>query len=300
MRKKVVFNRWVICIAVVALLCISFIGCSNGREDSYVNQRGDQIEIIPSDKPICPDDEGSYSIVKRGEKCYIIFENPAQYDNGDKNELATLEFTSIKDFVDSVTNGELKEWQKNVVATAFPKNEYGILSCDFTNLFEPIAPTGTTLRSVVWRGESYSFSLTNENGVFGTVHYFTKDEYSEVFTSDYEAYFDKDAITVSKTETQEGGVTITYYATRAGQFMQVRYTLTEDSKIMHVDETYRLHMNDSSVNVSDTVPANVTLYCLEGDVCYVVDLFGFADDPSDAWLLSFGLVQYKEKDIVSH
>lgn len=36
------------------------------------------------------------------------------------------------------------------------------------------------------------------------------------------------------------------------------------------------------------------MYCEDGGKKYVADLFGFAEEPTDAWLLTFDLSEYKD------
>ena len=76
--------------------------------------------------------------------------------------------------------------------------------------------------------------------------------------------------------------------------MQIRYTVKSENKVYVIDKMLRLKSNNAAASVSDEIPINVTLYCIEDDTHFILDLFGFADDPSDTWLLSFGLKKYSK------
>ena len=233
-----------------------------------------------------------YSILKHAGKSYIVFKEISIYENNGQQVPESIGFSSIKEFVDSVTNGELKQWQKEIIATHFPRDKNGVLICDFSHIYEPVAPSGSTVDCVDWSGEVYSFFLTIDADVFGYVHYYTANIYNDIFISDYQEFFERDTITVTNTQILDDGKVVTNYYTKAGKFMQVRYSLSDEDKTFVVDKTYRLNTENASIHNSSSIPSNVTLYCVEGNIHYVVDLFGFTEPPTDSWLLTFGLRQY--------
>ena len=235
--------------------------------------------------------DADYSLVGIDEMKYIVFENVSEYER-EGQESATLNFKSMKEFVECVLEGKLEDWQKIIVASTFPKDENGIVICDFDNLFIPILPSDEAIYEVYWNGESYSFSFTLKNSVFGNMYYYTQEQYNNAYKNDYENFFNNDAITVDRTEQTEDGKTEIYYSTKAGELKQVRYLLTDDDKTIVVDKTYRLNMNNPLLDNSAEYPSNVTLYCIENNEYYVVDLFEFSEEPSDLWLLSFEIEKY--------
>lgn len=235
--------------------------------------------------------DADYSLVGIDEKKYIVFENVSEYER-EGQESAILNFKSMKEFVECVLEGKLEDWQKIIVASTFPKDENGIVICDFDNLFIPILPSDEAIYEVYWNGESYSFSFTLKNSVFGNMYYYTQEQYNNAYKNDYENFFNNDAITVDRTEQTEDGKTEIYYSTKAGELKQVRYLLTDDDKTIIVDKTYRLNMNSPLLDNSAEYPSNVTLYCIENNEYYVVDLFEFSEEPSDLWLLSFEIEKY--------
>jgi hypothetical protein len=165
-------------------------------------------------------------------------------------------------------------------------------------LFEPCIPADCKIDGVSRSGESYSFYLSTSSDTFGFIHSYSQAQFDYIYTKDFLKFFDRETITVEETKALDGGKTVTTYSTSSGQFMQIRYTLYAGDRTVTVDETYRLGMVDSSINTSSTVPSNVTLYCEYAGAYYVVDLFGFSEKPSEAWLSEFGMQPYVEKNVV--
>lgn len=280
-------NKLLIFIFTNALtICILLSACSDNANKHNSQNTGDYVNLPGYNSST------DYSLVDIDGSKYIIFDRISKYENNGQNQLATIDFTSVKDFYDVVTKGQLEEWQKSIIVDAFPKDKNGIPTCDFDNLFEPVLPDGGKYDSVSWRGQSYSYSITFNNEIFGFLHCYTREEYNNEYADEYEGFFDKETINVSNTDRFDDGKTATYYSTSIGEFMQIRYTITSEKKVYVVDKTFRLKMNNASASVSDELPINITLYCVQDDTCFVLDLFGFADDPSDIWLLSFGLKAY--------
>ena len=244
-------------------------------------------------RPTTSHTASDYSIIHSAESWYIVFRDETIYSlpNGQQTP-ATVDFSSVDDFVYSVTNGLLKDWQKEIMVNAFPRDDNGIMICDFNHIYEPVTPSECKLDGVGWAGLNYSFSISVDNDWSGIIHYYTEKQYKSVFTADYVEYFNNQNITITKVETMDNGKVLTHYKTRSGEFMQERYSLTDGEKTFIVDKTYRLSMNNTMIPTSYTVPYNVTLYCTEGNVNYVVDLFDFSETPTDSWLLNFGLSPY--------
>ena len=273
MRKKNKL-KLALCMMLCALLCLSSVSCSDTDNRAQGKVKVDDYTIVT--------ENGSY---------YLIFDDITRYDG--PNEIASLEFSSIKEWKNAVTQGTLSDHQKTVIATAFPKDDIGILSCDFNNLYAPTMPAGGTVTGVSWSGDTYSFYLECKNSIFGYAHCYTEAQYHDVFQSQYENYFDKDTITVTKTEELDGGQKVaTRYSTSAGELMQIRYTLSDADKTVVIDKTYRINMADETLAMSSSVPSNVTLYCVEDSVCYVIDLYDLDQDPADRWLMQFGMARY--------
>ena len=307
---KEIISKILFC-SLIVILCVGVIGCSHpmlsGNSDDTSAYTGHEESDPETDLPISgvPNDDfeydlqnADYSIIKHGEKTYIVFDDISVYQNNGTCQLASLEFSSIADFKDAVTNGKLEKWQKNVISTAFEKNDAGILTCDFKKLLEPCTPANCIIDGVSWSGETYSFYLSTSSETFGFIHNYTESQFNYIYTKDFLKFFDRETITVEETKALDGGKTVTTYSTSSGQFMQIRYTLYAGDRTVTVDETYRLGMVDSSINTSSTVPSNVTLYCEYAGAYYVVDLFGFSEKPSEAWLSEFGMKPYIDQNVV--
>jgi len=198
-----------------------------------------------------------------------------------------------------VTKGQLTEGQKEIMATSFQRDSAGaIMVCDFNNLYVPTLPEGGSVNGVVWSGQSYSFDLNFDNKASGWLYCLTEKQYNDRYQRDYVTLFDRDIITVTKTETLEDGKVAIYHTTSAGQLMNIRYTLETDKQTIVVDKTFCLQM-DTPVPTSATVPFRVELYCTSEEGFYHVYLNGFTEDPTDEWLASFGLQKYVDNDHVA-
>ncbi len=288
-------TKLILFMVFTLLFCLTFSSCSTNitsntsENQSTVGINEEQSEIEDNKQPSTEETEklqkNDYSITERNGKYYIVFDDVSLYESGEDSEVASLDFKSIKQFKDTVTKGLLSDLDKHTIATAFPKNENGFKMCDFDKLYTPILPLGSVINGVSWLGESYSFSINVDDKVFGVIHCYSREHYDAIYQSEYDNYFEKDTITVSKEETVDGK-TITYYFTSVAKLMQIRYSSTFEGTKYAIDKTYRLETNN------EYSLTNVTMYCVDGEKTYVVDLFGFDEEPNDSWLFEFGLVEY--------
>lgn len=290
MKKK--RRMWVV-YSLLITICIILAACTDETIKDYFKdeQQSENFTFLESTKASEDDqqDQIDYKLIEQSEKNYIIFDNMQIYQNDGLSQLATLEFENLAALKNAVTNGKLAEWQKKVVATAFEKNDIGVLTCDFNKLWEPFVPDGCMIDGVSWAGESYSFFVATTSEVFGFIHSYTSEQYQEIFQNDFENFFNNTLINVTEKIEIDSNKVATKYSTASGNLMQIRYNKSFDDKTIVVDETYRLQMNNDSIATSGTVPSNITLYCVENEAYYVIDLFGFTEYPSEEWLSGFGM-----------
>ena len=230
-----------------------------------------------------------YTLLKNENGCYLTFDDISKYKNNSSNGnvvAGEIIFGSIKEFKDTVTKGLLTDWQKQVVAS-FSNNGVDIQTCDFNNLYEPMLPHGSNVIEVYWMGNTYSYYVKMSDGSFGYVRYYTKEKYDQKYSYEYEEFFDRDTITVIGVEERDETV-ITHYKTSTGvSEYQEMYTLTNGNKTIKVNRRYY---------TSDDIPNRVMLYCTDGILYYTVTLHSLKEDPTDEWLLQFGLKRYVEND----
>lgn len=230
-----------------------------------------------------------YTLLKNENGCYLTFDDISKYQNNSTSGsmvVGDITFGSIKEFKDTVTKGLLEDWQKQVVAS-FSNNGANIQTCDFNNLYEPTLPEKSNVVEVYWKGDTYSYLVMMSDESFGYVRYHTKEKYDQKYSYEYEEFFDRDTITVIGVE-ESDGKEITYYKTSTGvSEYQEMYTLTKGNKIIKVNRRYYS---------SDDIPNRVMLYCTDGILYYTVTLHSLKEDPTDEWLLQFGLKRYVEND----
>lgn len=280
-----------ICAIISILLCISMSGCSNAinEKDVYAASQNSYSD---------------YKLFRDNGEFVIILNNLDSYlGNNQECASATIDFDNMKDFKDTVTKGLLTAAEKSIMA-GFKKNSDGaIITCDFNNLYVPIVPDNFEVGGVSWEGSNYGFSLLSDDGAFGSFIYLPEDTYNNIFQSEYSNFFDRDLITVTKSEILEDGKEETFYTTRSGQFKKICYSLTDGEKTIVVDKAFWLQIDNSNydlsafgIETSSTVPNDIHLYCIsEEGFCYI-SLFKLNEDPTDEWLANFGLQKYVDTD----
>ena len=313
--KKLIKLNFISCIILSCLISTTFISCSFDN-DNKINDLSDNVStgINVGEHYISKDDDNKindlmdtlptridtdeYTIIEEDGNYYIVFTNELKLNSYGESQMATVDFETIQDFKNKVTKGLLTDAEKATIATAFRKNENRIFSCNFNELYEPVLPSGGEVEGVAWKGENYSFTIEFDNNVFGFVHYYTPEQYNHMFEYQYENLFNKDTITITRTEQIGDGQKIAiYYETFAGKLMNIRYTLQRGTKTIMVDKTFRLAMSNGALETSSSVPSMIVLYCIDGEEYYGIDLHNFSEDPSDEWLMQFGMTQYVEKNL---
>ena len=262
-----------ICLLVASLmLCMGLSACSQGNN---------QVD---------------YRIVRENGQCFIVFDDITVYQREyppdvDINVVADVEFDTIQAFKDSVTKGKLTYAQKEIIANAFPRNSDGkIPCCDFDKLYAPVLPVGGTVGGVSWKGEAYSFQLTLNDNTSGYLHCLTEESYLDKYQYHYLDFFDRDTITVTKTEDLGNGKVATYYTTIAGELMNIRYGYAKGNRNFVIDKTFRLKMNNPELTpASEEIPSVIDLFCRSAEGYFHISLYDLCEDPSDDWLSAFGI-----------
>ena len=305
MKKKLTI---VICLTLMLVIC----SCSNGdyvdtatdtstaevtNENTDIGENTDEVTTQINDSIVDIEDNNSdYNIVCNNDGNFIVFDDPSVY-KVQNQQLATVIFSSMKEFRDSVIEGRLTEQQKRIMVTAFPKDDKGaIVSCDFNNLYIQKLPEDGWINSVSWSGSYYSFSYKFENGSSGYSHCFTKSQFDEMYKRDYLDFFNNSRIVVTKMETLDDGKEVIYCKTGTAVLKFIRYTVIAEDKVMTVFKKFRLKMDYFDLPVSSTIPASVSLYCSSDEWYNFVCLDDLTEDPTDEWLSNFELEKYVDAD----
>ena len=303
-------------IFLLCSLCLATCACNIIAPDKVNPNDSTQNDVLPSTDNTTPsnteptdtnptdtDQESTppgnitswnYTIIEQNGKHYIVFEDPTVYDNLDQVQLAEVQFNSLAEFKNSVINNKLSIGDKEIVAT-FAKDEVGILTPDFNNLFEPYMPDEFQIDLLLWEGRGYTFLAYTPSGVEAYITYHSQENYNKLFQYDFENYFDRDLIVVTETIKTDDGKTITTYYTALAELKDISYTISKGDKTIIVQERYRLE--SQWLPVSDTIPSQITLYGTEGDAHYIIDLFEFEEKPSEEWLFEFGMQPYVDTDV---
>ena len=241
-----------------------------------------------------------YSFQTINGQHYLVFEDAEKYEPDNQGDASAMvlapeiKFSSMDEFVDRVTNQKLDERELMTLAR-FARDEKGIKVCDFSNLCRPDLPQDLPSSNFIWEGEIYAVSFGNsQNGEqFGNFICMPEERYNAKFKYEYEDFFSRDKVTVTKRETvDDRNAEVTYYTTGAGKFKRIRHSFLHEGSEYIVDEVYRLHMYNSSLVVSDTVPDRIMIY-IKNDKHYGwVQLFDLPVRPEESWLKQFRLTPY--------
>ena len=236
-----------------------------------------------------------YTLLKNENGCYLTFDDISLYKNSSSGGImvADVEFSSIKEFKDTVTKGLLMAEDKEIVAN-FSKSGDSIQTCDFNNLYEPILPQGSQTTEVLWGGNHYSFRTKIDSVYYGYFTVCTEEYYISRYESQYENTLNRDNITIIKTEKTDVKDVIQYQTSMSTITLE-RFTLQSGNKTIIVDKKF-IVKGDPSLNPSDTVPSNIRMFCKEGNQYYIMNIDTVYEDPTDEWLLQFGLKRYIEND----
>ena len=150
--KKIIL-RILLC-SLIAVIYVGLVSCNTNHTEveskSLKNPSEENIQS-PPDSEYVEDCE----IIEKDGMNYIVFDDITKYtDSSQDQQLASVEFASVEEFINTLTEKNFTDMQKQIIATAFPKNEYGILSCDPQNIYEPQMPSGFVVDCVYWEGAS--------------------------------------------------------------------------------------------------------------------------------------------------
>ena len=276
--------------ALALILLISITGCTSEAMQTKTEQT-DPVEVTTQKQP------SQYSIIEENGSYYLNFSDGNEPPKEYSSQLATMMFDSLAEMQDTFLNNKLTEGQINQIKDVFPKDLQGrIQICDMNRLQQPVLPSNLTLGTLGLAGDRYSFfvnSVISSSSIHGSFHCLTKEDYDDMFERDYENYFEKNTIHLtSTTEEPDRNSTVYDYTTSAGTLRRIRYAITQGSKTLYIDESYRLSMKDDSLPVSDTVPKSISIYGCDNGEYFNVYLSGFSERPSVEWLSSFGLTDF--------
>ena len=258
----------------LCIICVSCNSVNSTVDANIVNSTGNQL----------------YSFKTVNDHNYLSI-NSKDIDDDAKNELADLSFDSFEQFIDTVVNQKLEDWQLKVIETAFDADENGVKICDFSNLFIPVVPDRLKCTEVTWSGEQYAFLYEGEHNETAVIEICTAEFFNNQLDTEFHNFFDKKTITLTDTNEYDQK-TEYYYSTSKGDLKKIRYSFVADDRSYTVDETYRLRFDDPNIDVSDTVPYKTVLYITDkvNHSYAVITLF----DSSETDYSLFGIVPYEQ------
>ncbi len=207
-------------------------------------------------------------------------------------QVASIQFDSIDEFVNTVKSGKLNDEQLAIANKTFKKDENGIKVCDFSNIQIPSVPPELECKTVYWSGERYSFCLESVNDdTVAYVYLLDKSTYDYKYENDYLRFFENELVTTTKV-IENKNKTEYYYSTAVADLKNVRYTVTDAETNLVIDESYCLRNENSNVPTSQDVPYRITVYGVKSDVYFCIMIFDIANKPTTEWITQLGVKPY--------
>lgn len=275
---------FLIAMGVIGLCLFLFMtGCNSsqtndkkaGTNSQQITERQDASELQLKD----------YTLAFVDGNCYLRFEeNQLDVSN---SQIACVSFESIDVLIEAIRNCRFSETDYSIIRTVFPKNENGIMVFDIDHAYDAEIPTGFRVESVWWYGPFYTFELIDTSNCHATLTPMTRDYYQARFAREYETFFDREQIRVTKRElVDDRNAEIIWFETDLATLKQIRYTLSNG---VIVEEEYRL-TSRINAQVSETVPLMINLFGEMNGSCFCVTIGGLNDRPSVEWLSQFGVL----------
>lgn len=271
MKRKMIST---ICMILIATFCLGLTSCFKKTRE-------------PSNFDLHVDD---YSIVTRDGTHYIIFDDITKYKLPPEllvSISAYLTFNTVEDARQAVMNGTLNDGEKAHMVLAFPKDDIGIPICDFNNMYVPKLPRKWTVSCFNWSGTHYSFPITAKDGSYGYISCISKGSY-ENSLKELDEMFDNENISIEELTVTADNKTIGIYTTDNTKEKEVIYKLSDRGRTVTVSKSYRFESKTSPSTSSPTL-MRIEMYIEEDGVYSLVSLNNLVKDPTDRWLLKFGL-----------
>ena len=208
-----------------------------------------------------PVEERDYSIEYIDGKYYYVFEQPERYIGLDY-DVTGVSREDWREFRYDLLYGELSIYEKIVIANGSTWYGGNFECPDYYNFYGPVVPEDMTVYGEMYiYGEYYSIGVVRDDGACTGVYVLTKNSYDRLYKNLHNIIF--------ADETMES------------------YTLQDDSKFMKVDKVYKkgeFH--------------NAIVYGEQYGRYFIVQFYAgyFGKEPTDEWLLSFGLELYASEN----
>ncbi len=286
-------NLWVLSTVLITGF---LIGCAQEKNhpfessDSCVEKESSvysEVGIDDAEK----NEDFDYQIIEIEGNTYFSFDDESRYKDLSTSQMApVVSFKSMRAFYEGMNCGTLTEEQKKIVAK-FDRNEAGqIQICNTNNLVTPIVPEDVQIRSIDWYGKYYSAMIGGD--VYGYITPCDKATYNK--RAEEVSITQNERITITSVEFDEDrNAEVTNYNTKNARLKQIRYTVQSGDRQIVVIEKYNLEVLNPSVEgmleISDTVPASIQLFCIEDGRYSYGWLTSFEERPTVEWLKDWGL-----------
>ena len=290
-------RRWVeiaacACLLLtVAVVCFSRVGLfapkgakMKGGGDHYSDQTSAQQTAAGTDHWAPPEPNYDYSLSVVDGRNYLNFDGDGGGYEANPELVGIVYFDTVDEMVTAIRTNSLSSWQCEIIRSVFPRDENGIRIIDVDHVYDAVLPDGLFFNYVGWEGPSYVFDLSGQDSVRGSLRVLTKEDYAEVYASEYETFFDRANLTViSREHDAERDAEVVLYETPSGTYQTIRYTLPNGVTAV---EHYHAPGGTSSA-----IPVTVELYGETDDAAFYAELYELTERPTVEWLSRFGLTE---------
>lgn len=283
-------RRWVeiaacACLLLtVALVCFSRVGlfAPKGAKmkggDHYSDQTSAQQTAAGTDQWAPPEPNYDYSLSVVDGRNYLNFDDGGYEANPDL--VGIVYFDTVDEMVTAIRTNSLSSWQCEIIRSVFPRDENGIRIIDVDHVYDAVLPDGLFFNYVGWEGPSYVFDLSDQDSVRGSLRVLTKEDYAEVYASEYETFFDRANLTViSREHDAERDAEVVLYETPSGTYQTIRYTLPNG-----VTAVEHYHAPEGTLLA-------VHMFGETDAAAFYATLYELTERPTVEWLSRFGLTE---------
>lgn len=208
----------------------------------------------------------------------------------------TLKFSTVAEMKIAFETGTFSD--ENLIALARRARNGVVEIPDPNKLLAPDLPSGIKVEGVWSELTYYEIAISSSyNCKSDNCHcdYFIIDfdgeRYEDCFENYIVNYKAGAQIVISEQSIEDRNATELVYTNSTGKYKRLLYQIESNGRTLHIVEHYVIeHSYPGHYHyLSETIPANVRIFCEEDGVSWFADLEAFEERPSVEWLTSFGV-----------
>ena len=262
-----IMKKW-FCV-LLALFLIMLNGCSRG------------VEVLSNDQ---------YCIMEKDGQYYMELHKPVSSSPGNTLEGTAqapyiIQFSSLKELKNAITEGKFTEKQLAHMQENFPRNKSGnVLLCNVNKLYNAAVPEGVEVETIHWYGDRYRFVFDKD----GWIDFSVREAYDK-FALGYDIESGTAKIISVNMISDRNAKEVVFEDLLGAPRKMVTYSYKSEEKTITIAEQYNL-------DESETVPFSINFWGTCDGAYFTGNMYGFTERPSYEWVTSFGLKPYAETE----